>query len=103
VVTGAPGTLSKTFSVLGRRGGQVVDSFSTIAGEMIEAMLPVRRSFGLMNELHDETKGHAQCSLSFDSMQAVPDQDQVAIITETRDKKKLPAKVPTAELFVDKL
>eukprot|EP00797_Seminavis_robusta_P032808 Sro743_g196050.1 Elongation factor 2 (506) ;mRNA; r:15270-16787 len=102
VVVGAEGTVNKAFSVLGGRGGQIVDSSSTEVGDIIEACLPVRRSFGLVGDLHGETKGHAQCSLSFAGLQSVPNQDSDAIVIETRTKRNLPTKVPTAGQFVDK-
>lgn len=103
VVTGAPGTVNGAFSVLGGCGGQVVDTFVSDAGDVIEALVPVRRSFGLTNRLCGESRGHAQCSLTYDSMQLVPALEQDSIITETRSQKKLSAEMPSPSQFVDKL
>ena len=91
------------YAVLGSRGGQIVDSFVSDAGDVIEAVLPVRRSFGLTDQLYHGSQGRALCSLSFDGVRPVPSLEQDAVIAEARAQKNLSADVPLASQFVDKL
>ena len=102
VVTGAPGLVNSAFSVLGNRGGRIVDTLVTGAGDVIEAVLPVRRSFGMSDQIYLESKGQAQCSLSFEGVQLVPVSEQDTVITETRVQKELSADVPLPSRFVDR-
>lgn len=103
IVSGASGTVNSAFSVLGGRGGQIVDSFVSEASNVIEALIPVRRSFGLTGQLHQSSRGQTQCSLSFKKLQLVPESEQDSIITEARTQKKLSSDVPSPSQFVDKL
>jgi elongation factor 2 len=102
-VTGALGTLHSAYSVLGQRGGVIVDTEVTKTTESIRAKLPVRLSFGLAGTLRLATRGHAQVSCHFDGMKMVPVDQQRSIVSEARLSKGLDDGIPEASVFIDRL
>ena len=113
-ITGGAGTLNDVYSVLGKRGGIIIDQGSsgtttsastvtTSTKDRIIAQVPVRRAFGLSDELRLVTHGHAHTSSSFDGMRLVPSRDHETVVADARTRRKLENGVPVADAFLDKL
>jgi len=102
-VSGSSGTLNAAYSILGRRGGVVVDARSDGGTDTIQARLPVRCSFGLAGEMRGATHGQAHYSCVFDGMQKVPAEEEATIIERTRTGKGLKEGAPVANDYLDKL
>jgi ribosome assembly protein 1 len=60
-------SLGKAYSVLNRRRARIVDESIRDGTDtfIIDALLPVVESFGLVNDLRKQTSGSATCQLSF--------------------------------------
>jgi translation elongation factor EF-G len=90
-VTGGPGELNGAYSVLGRHGGNVVDTSSTgtSSSDAIQARLPVRRAFGLGDALRRGAQGHAHCTCVYAGVGFVPDEEEEDIVADARIMKNL--------------
>jgi elongation factor 2 len=102
-ISGSAGKLNAAFSVIGQRSGKIIDAFSIETMESVVALVPLRRSSGIGDELHRVTQGHAHCACTYSGMQPVPESEEEEIICATRKAKGLSREVPTAEAFIDKL
>ena len=102
-ISGETGCLNSVYAIIGQRSGTIIDASSTESADMIQALVPVRCSFGLSGSLHHTTKGRAFCTCVYNGMQLVPASETETIITETRKQKFLSEKPPTADEFTDKL
>lgn len=105
VISGSAGSLNGVYSVLGERGGTVVDTSSSQTTDTIQATIPVRRSFGLVDSLRGATKCHAHnSSCMYGGMRLVPPNEEMRdIVVEVRKQKGLPDKEPIPKDFIDKL
>jgi elongation factor 2 len=102
-VTGSQGTLNSAYSILGQRGGVIVDATSTPTSDLIQALVPVRRAFGIAGELRLGTHGHAHTACLYSGMRMVPESEQGDVIVEARLRKNLAKDLPKVTDFVDKL
>lgn len=92
-----PGSLCAAFSILGQRGGMIVDTTSTSVSETVEAILLVRQSFGFAEALRVGTHGRGHLSCFFDGTRVVPETGQIATVTQARLSKNLDKEVPSAQ------
>eukprot|EP00957_Ditylum_brightwellii_P134638 10264378-Ditylum_brightwellii.AAC.1 len=102
-IRGKSSTLEGVYSILGKRGGTVMDTSSSLSMDVIVASMPVRCAFGLAGDLRGATHGHASCSCVFNGMKRIPEEEEGFIISEARLRKQLDEKVPNVDSFVDKL
>jgi len=102
-IRGKSSTLEGVYSILGKRGGTVMDTSSSLSMDVIVASMPVRCAFGLAGDLRGATHGHASCSCVFNGMKRIPEEEEGFVISEARLRKQLDEKVPNVDSFVDKL
>jgi translation elongation factor EF-G len=102
-ISGATGSLNSVYSILGQRNGSVVDTTSTQTTDAIQAYLPVRCAFGLVDVLRRATKGRAHYTSVYSGMSLLPENEEKTVILETRKQKSLGDKLPSPDEYIDKL
>eukprot|EP00957_Ditylum_brightwellii_P208668 15358445-Ditylum_brightwellii.AAC.1 len=91
-ICGKSSKLKGVYSILGKRGGTIIDTSNSLSMNTIVASMPVQSEFGLTGDLSGATHGHH-----------IPAEEEGLTISDARLQKQLDAKVPAVESFVNKL
>jgi len=103
--------VSKIHTLLGRRRGFVIDEMPKEGTPLylVKAHIPVLESFGFDADLREATSGRAIPQLLFSHWQVVdgdPNEEGTLankIICQVRERKNLKGKIPSLEVYNDKL
>jgi elongation factor 2 len=87
--------------IVGSRRGRVSLFEQKGALAVITAFIPVSETFGLSQELRSTTSGRAFWQSMLDRWEQVPEKLAAKVIAEVRKRKGLPARVPTADVFLE--
>lgn len=87
--------------IITTRRGKIKSFEQKDALTVITAFIPVAETFNLSKELRSATSGRAFWESILDRWEIVPEKLMVKVITEVRQRKGLPAEIPTAKKFLE--
>jgi elongation factor 2 len=93
--------VSNVIAIVQKRRGKVLDMINDEDLIMVKAEMPVSESFGLAEELRSSTQGRAFWATQFSRWSPVPEQMQMEIIKQIRERRGLAPTPPRAEEFFE--
>jgi elongation factor 2 len=93
--------VSNVIAIVQKRRGKVLDMINDEDLIMVRAEMPVSESFGLAEELRSSTQGRAFWATQFSRWAFVPEQMQMEIIKQIRERRGLAPTPPRAEEFFE--
>jgi len=94
--------VSAVLSTVQKRRGKVLDMTTEEDMMIVKAEMPVAESFGLAEELRSSTQGRAFWATQFSHWAPVPEQMQMEIIRQIRERRGLDPNPPRAEEFLER-
>ena len=94
--------VSAVLSTVQRRRGRVLDMTTDEDMMVVKAEMPVSESFGLAEELRSSTQGRAFWATQFSRWAPVPEQTQMDVIRQIRERRGLNPNPPRAEDFLER-
>jgi elongation factor 2 len=102
IIVSVASELSGEFSrMLNTRRGKVTGFEQKGPLTQIKGFIPVSETFGFSKELRSATSGRAFWQSFFDHWEKMPPKLALKVISELRQRKGLPAKVPVPEKFME--
>jgi len=94
--------VSAVLSTVQKRRGKVLDMITEEDMIIVKAEMPVAESFGLADELRSSTQGRAFWATQFSHWAPVPEQMQMDVIRQIRERRGLGPNPPRAEEFLER-
>jgi len=94
--------VSAVLSTVQKRRGRVLDMTTEEDMMIVKAEMPVAESFGLAEELRSSTQGRAFWATQFSRWAPVPEQMQMDVIRQIRERRGLDPNPPQAEQFLER-
>ncbi len=94
--------VSSVLSTVQKRRGRVLDMNTEEDLMIVNAEMPVAESFGLAEELRSSTQGRAFWATQFSRWSPVPEQMQLEVIRQIRERRGLDPNPPRAEEFLER-
>jgi len=94
--------VSSVLSTVQKRRGRVIDMTTEEDMMIVKAEMPVAESFGLAEELRSSTQGRAFWATQFSRWAPVPEQMQLDVIKQIRERRGLDPNPPRAEDFLER-
>ncbi len=94
--------VSSVLSTVQKRRGRVLDMTTEEDLMIVNAEMPVAESFGLAEELRSSTQGRAFWATQFSRWSPVPEQMQLEVIRQIRERRGLDPNPPRAEEFLER-
>jgi len=94
--------VSAVLSTVQKRRGVVLDMTTEEDMMIVKAEMPVAESFGLAEELRSSTQGRAFWATQFSHWAPVPEQMQLDVIRQIRERRGLNPNPPRAEEFLER-
>jgi len=94
--------VSSVLSIAQKRRGRVLDMTTEEDMMIVKAEMPVAESFGIADELRSSTQGRAFWATQFSHWAIVPEQMQIDVIRQIRERRGLNPKPPRAEDFFER-
>jgi len=94
--------VSAVLSTVQKRRGRVLDMTTEEDMMIVKAEMPVAESFGLAEELRSSTQGRAFWATQFSHWAPVPEQMQMDVIRQIRERRGLDPDPPRAEEFLER-
>jgi elongation factor 2 len=93
--------VSNVIAIVQKRRGRILDMINEEDMIIVKAEMPVSESFGLAEELRSSTQGRAFWATQFSRWAPVPEQMQMEIIKQIRERRGLAPTPPKAEEFFE--
>jgi elongation factor 2 len=94
--------VSSVLSTVQKRRGRVLDMTTEEDMMIVKAEMPVSESFGIAEELRSSTQGRAFWATQFSRWSPVPEQLQLEVIKQIRERRGLDPNPPTAAEFLER-
>jgi len=94
--------VSAVLSIVQKRRGRVLDMTTEEDMMIVKAEMPVAESFGIADELRSSTQGRAFWATQFSHWATVPEQMQMDVIQQIRERRGLKPNPPRAEEFFER-
>lgn len=94
--------VSSVLAIVQKRRGKVLDMTTEEDMMIVKAEMPVAESFGIADELRSSTQGRAFWATQFSRWAPVPEQMQVDVIRQIRERRGLNPNPPKAEEFFER-
>jgi elongation factor 2 len=94
--------ISAVLATVQKRRGRVLDLVTEEDMMVVKAEMPVAESFGLAEELRSSTQGRAFWATQFSRWSPVPENMEMDIIAQIRERRGLDKNPPKAEDFYEK-
>jgi elongation factor 2 len=94
--------VSSVLATVQKRRGRVLDMTTEEDMMIVRAEMPVAESFGLAEELRSSTQGRAFWATQFSRWAPVPEQMQMDLIGQIRERRGLDPKPPRPEDFLER-
>ncbi len=94
--------VSSVLSTVQKRRGRVLDMTTEEDLMIVKAEMPVSESFGIAEELRSSTQGRAFWATQFSRWSPVPEQMQLEVIQQIRERRGLNPTPPRAEEFLER-
>jgi elongation factor 2 len=94
--------VSAVLSTVQKRRGKVLDMITEEDMIIVKAEMPVAESFGIAEELRSSTQGRAFWATQFSHWAPVPEQMQIDVIRQIRERRGLDPNPPRAEEFLER-
>jgi len=89
-------------SIVQKRRGRILDMTTEEDMMTVKAEMPVAESFGIADELRSSTQGRAFWATQFSHWTPVPEQMQIDVIRQIRERRGLNPNPPRAEEFFER-
>jgi elongation factor 2 len=94
--------VSSVLSTVQKRRGRVLDMTTDEDLMIVKAEMPVSESFGIAEELRSSTQGRAFWATQFSRWSPVPEQMQLDVVKQIRERRGLNPTPPRAEEFLER-
>jgi elongation factor 2 len=94
--------VSAVLAIVQKRRGRVLDMTTEEDMMIVKAEMPVAESFGIADELRSSTQGRAFWATQFSHWATVPEQMQMDVIRQIRERRGLNPNPPRAEEFFER-
>jgi elongation factor 2 len=94
--------VSSVLSLVQKRRGRVLEMTTEEEMMTVKAEMPVSESFGIAEELRSSTQGRAFWATQFSRWAPVPEQMQLDVIRQIRERRNLSPTPPRADEFLER-